>query len=102
MGTIRTYLLPNSHFNLTVLGGIAVDENPPKKVVNKSPRDLPINPFKGVWSRLIEEPGVWTVLYANPSGNYQGIFHRLHSCLDLLPQGPLGYSRGAKPPCGTL
>ncbi len=25
-------------------------------------------------------------------------FHRLYSSLDLLPQGPLGYPRGAKPP----
>ena len=25
-------------------------------------------------------------------------FHSLHSYLDLLPQGPLGYPRGAKPP----
>ena len=24
-------------------------------------------------------------------------FHRLYSYLDLLPQGPLGYPRGAKP-----
>ncbi len=59
---------------------------------------------------MIEEPGVtrcvdvWTVLDANPSGNYQGIFHRLRSCPDLLPQGPLGYSRGEAPCgyCGTL
>ena len=25
-------------------------------------------------------------------------FHRLHSSLDLLPQGPLGYPRGGKAP----
>ena len=33
--------------------------------------------------------------HGDPPGP-QGIL--LYSCLDLLPQGPLGYPRGAKPP----
>ncbi len=37
--------------------GLFFDAEPPKEVDKNSPRDLPINPINGVWSRVIEEPG---------------------------------------------